>query len=298
MIAAATDVGEHRQLEGADLFRAVQRDIVGRRAQIASCLAVLGAGRDLLLEGPPGTGKSTLLRSITFHRRIPLFFVEGNGDLTPSKLIGYHDPAQVMRHGYLKEDFVHGPLPDAMRRGGFLFLEEFNRIPEDTLNVLLGAMAEREVNIPRYGVVRAEPDFRLVAAMNPYDSVGTTRVSVSIFDRLCRLAVDYQSNEEEREIVHRRTESEHVRLVEIAVAATRATRSHPALRTGSSVRGAIDFVLVAQQLAGLEERTDPIDRELLRTAAKLALSGKIALDEASANGTVEDVVAELLDAAL
>jgi MoxR-like ATPase len=297
MTAAATDAGTGGQLNGADLLRAVQQDVVGRRLQIASCLAVLGAGRDLLLEGPPGTGKSTVLRSITRHRRIPLLFVEGNGDLTPAKLVGYHDPAQVMRHGYREEDFVHGPLPEAMRRGGFLFLEEFNRIPEDTLNVLLGAMAEREVNIPRYGVVRAEPDFRLVAAMNPYDSVGTMRVSVSIFDRLCRLAVDYQSEEEEREIVHRRTSSSHARLVEIAVSVTRAPRSHPALRTGSSVRGAIDFVLVAHELADLEERPDPFARDLLHTAGKLALSGKIMLDEGSANGTAEDVVAEILDAA-
>jgi len=36
------------------------------------------AGRDLILEGPPGTSKSTLLRAITAEWGIPLVFVEGN----------------------------------------------------------------------------------------------------------------------------------------------------------------------------------------------------------------------------
>ena len=40
-----------------------------------------------------------------------------------------------------------------MRTGGFLYVEEFNRAPEDTLNTLLTAMAERQVAIPRVGVV-------------------------------------------------------------------------------------------------------------------------------------------------
>jgi MoxR-like ATPase len=283
-------------LGSSELFEAVQADIVGRRRQIASCVAVLDAGRDLLLEGPPGTGKSTLLRSIARHRGIPLLLVEGNGDLSPAKLVGHHDPAEVMRNGYRPDGFVPGPLVEAMTSGGLLFLEEFNRIPEDTLNVLLGAMAEREINVPRHGLVRAEPTFRVIAAMNPYDSVGTTRVSVSVFDRLCRLAVDYQSEAEEREIVARRTGSEHAELVAVAVALVRGTRMHAALRSGSSVRGAIDLVLVAQQLAELEQTDDVLAAEVLDVAATLALSSKVIVDEALAEATPESVIAELVAA--
>ncbi|WP_300007080.1 AAA family ATPase [Pseudonocardia sp.] len=227
--------------DGLDItqrYLAVRDLVVGREEQVRSVLAVLAAGRDLLLEGPPGTSKSTILRAITGHYGIPLVFVEGNADLTPQKLIGYHDPARVLRHGYRPEDFVAGPLPDAMARGGFLYIEEFNRVPEDTLNAMLTAMAERELTVPRVGRIPALDSFRLVVAMNPFDNVGTSRVSVSIYDRLCRLAVGYQSAAEEREIVALRTGcAPSSDVVALAVELVRASREHPDLRTGSSVRG-------------------------------------------------------------
>ena len=53
-------------------------------------LAAVAAGHDLLLEGPPGTCKSTILRAITDIWGIPLFFVEGNAELTPARLVGHH----------------------------------------------------------------------------------------------------------------------------------------------------------------------------------------------------------------
>ena len=82
------------------VYEAVHAEVVGRERELGGILAALSAGRDLLLEGPPGTSKSTILRAITRHYGIPLVFVEGNADLTPAKLLGYHNPAQVVRHGY------------------------------------------------------------------------------------------------------------------------------------------------------------------------------------------------------
>jgi MoxR-like ATPase len=278
-------------------YLAVSGLVVGREEQVRSVLAVLAAGRDLLLEGPPGTSKSTILRAITGHYGIPLVFVEGNADLTPQKLIGYHDPAQVIRHGYRPEDFVAGPLPDAMQRGGFLYIEEFNRVPEDTLNALLTAMAERELTVPRVGRITALDTFRLVAAMNPFDNVGTTRVSVSVYDRLCRLAVGYQSRDEEREIVALRSGGDAAAdVVVFAVELVRASRAHPDLRTGSSVRGAIDLVLVADQLAAMHglAPTRPAIDGVLHEAARLALSSKIAVVDPTERRP-EQVIDELVD---
>ena len=56
--------------------------------------------------------------------------------------------------GYTLEAWTDGPLTTAMRAGELLYLEELNRIPEETLNVLITAMAEREIAIPRVGRVR------------------------------------------------------------------------------------------------------------------------------------------------
>ena len=235
----------------------IQAGIVGRERELGLVLAAVAAGRDILLEGPPGTSKSTLLRAITAEWGIPLVFVEGNADLTPAKLVGHHNPARVLREDYSPENFVDGPLLEAMRGGGFLYIEEFNRAPEDTLNTLLTAMAERSIAVPRVGEVVARDTFRVIASMNPYDNIGTTRLSTSVHDRLCRLAIGYQDAAAERGIVALRAPvpdlkpALYERVVADAVAVTRATRTHEDIRQGSSVRGAIDLTLVAGQLFNL-----------------------------------------------
>jgi MoxR-like ATPase len=252
--------------------------IVGRRHELDLVLAAVAAGRDIVLEGPPGTSKSTLVRAITREWGIPMLFVEGNADLTPAKVVGHHSPSRVLRADYSAETFVDGPLLEAMRKGGFLYVEELNRAPEDTLNTLLTAMAERQIEIPRVGTVLAAPTFRIIASMNPYDNVGTTRLSASIHDRFCRLAVDYQDDAAERAIVALRTEVPEARLIADAVAVTRATREHSDLRMGSSVRGAIDLALVASTLLELAEDPDGY-AETFYQAMTVALSGRIHVDD-------------------
>ena len=190
-------------------------------------LAAVTAGRDILLEGPPGTSKSTLLRAITGQWGVPFVLVEGNAELTPARLVGHHNPARVLREDYSAENFVPGPLVEAMQRGGFLYIEELNRAPEDTLNVLLAAMAEREVAVPRVGTITGLPTFRVLASMNPFDDIGTARISDSVYDRWCRLAVGYQDEAEERAIVAVRTGCTDDGLIDDGVAITRATRAPP-----------------------------------------------------------------------
>jgi MoxR-like ATPase len=276
--------------------------VVGRGRELELILAAVAAGRDLLLEGPPGTSKSTLLRAITAEWGVPLVFVEGNADLTPAKLIGHHNPARVLREDYSAANFVDGPLLAAMREGGFLYIEEFNRAPEDTVNTLLTAMAEREVAVPRVGRIAARPTFRVIATMNPYDNVGTTRLSTSVHDRLCRLAVTYQDAQAERGIVALRAPLRMAvaadlaaALMSDAVAVTRATREHPDVRQGSSVRGAIDLTLVAGELLALRGIGDSCDsryRETVFDAMVVALSGRIHLDE-TAETTPETVLRQI-----
>jgi MoxR-like ATPase len=309
----------------------VQASVVGRERELGLVLAAVAAGRDILLEGPPGTSKSTLLRAITAEWGIPLVFVEGNADLTPAKLVGHHNPARVLREDYSPENFVDGPLIEAMREGGFLYIEEFNRAPEDTINTLLTAMAERRIAVPRVGEVVARDTFRVIASMNPYDNIGTTRLSTSVHDRLCRLAITYQDAAAERGIVALRAPlpdlkpAVYERLVADAVAVTRATREHEDIRQGSSVRGAIDLTLVAGELFLLDsergrgavgwahdtdeapvpgeetvlagetvpaEEAEQAYRDTVYDAMVVALSGRIFLDE-TVEATPEQVLRQI-----
>jgi MoxR-like ATPase len=268
----------------ATLRAAVAEDVVGRDREQRLVIAALAAGRDLLLEGPPGTSKTTLLRSITRAFGVPLVFVEGNDDLTTAKLVGHHDPAAALTHGFSALTFVEGPLVRAMRTGGFLYVEEVNRAPEDTLNALLTAIAEREITVPRMGVVHALDGFRVVASMNPFDNVGTSRISSSVYDRLCRVSLSYQSFDDERTIVGRRAALSEQRVIDDAVALTRLTRNHPLVRQGSSVRGAIDVALVAASLFEMDPAlsNNSAYESTIRDAMHVALSGRIRLDEVTA----------------
>jgi MoxR-like ATPase len=291
--------------ELAEVRDRIRTRIVGRERELDLLLAAVAAGRDILLEGPPGTSKSTLLRAITAEWGIPLMFVEGNADLTPAKLVGHHNPARVLREDYSADNFVDGPLVEAMRTGGFLYIEEFNRAPEDTLNTLLTAMAERRIAVPRAGEVAARDTFRVIASMNPYDNIGTTRLSTSVHDRLCRLAITYQDDEAERGIVALRAPlpdlkpAVYDRLVADAVAVTRVTRTHEDIRQGSSVRGAIDLTLVAGQLFTLSSERAVASvpdetryRDVVYDAMVVALSGRIFLDE-TVESTPEQVLRQI-----
>jgi MoxR-like ATPase len=273
----------------------VGKSVVGRRRELEAVVAALAAGRHLLLEGPPGTGKSTLLRGIAEATGTGFEFVEGNAELTPARLVGTFDPAAVLEAGYSPDVFIDGPLVTALRDGSMLYLEEINRIPEETLNVLISVMSEGELHVPRLGHVAAADGFRLVAAMNPFDAVGTARISAAVYDRCCRLAMGYQDASDEMLIVGSdapdATAAVGPGFVVQAVSLVRATRDHAELRTGSSVRGAIDFVLVADELASLRDRP-PTDPTVTLDAALLALSGRVRVREGSGR-TGEDVVEEL-----
>ena len=132
------------------------RRIVGRERELELVLAALDAGRHVLIEGPPGTGKSTLLRAVADELGVGFEFVEGNAELTPARLVGHFDPARVLAEGYDPDVFVDGPLVSAMRDGSLLYVEELNRVPEETLNVLITVMSERELHVPRLGRVVAD----------------------------------------------------------------------------------------------------------------------------------------------
>jgi MoxR-like ATPase len=285
------------QQTSSQIISAVGNNVVGRQREIELVVAALVAGRHMLLEGPPGTGKSTLLRAVAHSLSVGFSFVEGNAELTPARLIGHFDPARVLTDGYAPDVFVDGPLVTALREGSLLYVEEINRIPEETLNVLITVMSEGEITVPRLGKVVGADGFRLVAAMNPFDAVGTARISSAVYDRVCRVAMTYQSSQDECAIVDRNLKSNKAGVqpddawVTKVVEVVRRTRNHPDLRVGSSVRGAIDTALVAASLAEVRSSKN-ISASIGIDSALVAISGRIRVREGSVRNA-EDVVTEI-----
>jgi len=277
--------------------------LVGREGARRRVEACLRAGRNVLLEGPVGVGKTHLALAIAERLALPLFRVDGDGRYSEQKLTGWFDPPTVIQAGYGPDAFLPGPLVEAMTAGGLLLVNELNRLPEGVQNVLLPAIDERLVVVPRLGAIRAREGFRVIATQNPSDFVATSHLSEALLDRFELVVLDYQSEAEETEIVLAQLapgklgDAERRHLAATAVAIARATRNDPRIRRGASVRAAI---AIAEIAAALHEDGSPL-AAAIEEATQIALPTRIEIardfgdesDAAAATG----VVAELAKAA-
>ncbi len=262
--------------------------IIGRGKELEKSLAAIKSGRHLMIEGPVGVGKTVLAIAVAKHLGRTIFRVDGDERYTEQKLSGWFDPPIVLEKGYIKEAFSAGPLTSAMQEGGVLFINEMNRMPEGVQNILLPAMDEGVIEIPKVGTIRSVPGFVLIATQNPREFVATTALSEALSDRFELLRLDYQTEEEEIEIVTKNLPKVPPEVVSRSTWIARRTREHPNIRRGASIRAAISIA----QLAGT---LSPDIIEGIRKAAHMALPTRIEVREESkktADELVEEIVAE------
>jgi MoxR-like ATPase len=235
--------GNSREIQVKSVVEELQKrhDIIGRRRELSSALVAAQAGKHVLLEGPVGVGKTTIALAIASQLKRKIVRIDGDERYTEQKLAGWYDPPLVLSRGYTRDSFIPGPLSQSMHEGALLLINELNRMPEGTQNVMLTAMDERSILIPKYGQVDASEGFMLIATQNPDEYIGTSQLSEALRDRFICVNLGYQSEEEERGIVRLRSSCSDNRIITVAVSICRQTRQADEIRRGSSVRGAIDL---------------------------------------------------------
>jgi len=215
------------------------RKIIGRKQELGHIQKAIQLGRNLLIEGPVGVGKTFLVQELLKQMKKDFVRVDGDTRYTEQKLTGWFDPPLVLKKGYVASVFIDGPLMEAMRGGKILFVNELNRMPEAVQNILLPAMDERQIILPKLGEVSAKKGFAVIATQNPREFTATHALSEALLDRFEMVSLPYQDREEEIAIVRQEVTKIDEALLERAVDLSRATRKHQAIKRGASVRAAI-----------------------------------------------------------
>ena len=315
---AATGVSEAQVAAFRDLHarvaEAVEVAVQGKRVTVELVLTAMFAGGHVLLEDVPGTGKTTLARSIAAALGGQSRRIQFTPDLLPSDVTGtsVFDP----RSGDIS--FRAGPV-----FANVVLADEINRAAAKTQSALLEVMEERTVTVD--GVPNSVPDpFLVVATQNPVDLDGTYRLPEAQLDRFAiRTALGYPDVEDEIAVlrpggragavaeVPAVTSPEEVAaqtalltgihvadpILRYVRAIGAGTRGDERLRLGVSTRGLRTLVRCAQVQAAASGRHYVVPSDVQHLAAPV-LGHRVQLTRAAAVGgvTTDEVLADVLAA--
>jgi MoxR-like ATPase len=183
--------------------------IVGQQDVVDGVLICLLAGGHVLLEGVPGLGKTTLLRTLGRVLHLKYSRIQFTPDLMPADIVG----SMIMEsddRGHKALSFQPGPI-----FANLVLADEINRATPKTQSALLEAMQERTVTS---GTTTHELDlpFLVMATQNPIEMEGTYPLPEAQLDRfLMKILVEYPSREELNRIVERTIQREEVELAPV-----------------------------------------------------------------------------------
>lgn len=300
----------------ADRFHAARTEIgkaiVGQETLVDGVLVALFAQGSVLLEGPPGLGKTLLVNVLSRALSCRFNRVQFTPDLMPSDLTGHsiYDAQEERFH------FQRGPVFTQL-----LLADEINRSPPKTQAALLEVMQEHQVTAD--GTThRFEGPFLVIGTQNPIDHEGTYPLPQAAIDRfMFKLTVDYPSLDEESRILEHyargrdpreldgygietvmsaadvvaiqqsasrtRVVADVIRYVAEIVSLTRQWRS---VRIGASPRGSVNLLVAARVLACCRGR-DYVTPDDVKDVAPWVLRHRMVLEpDAELDGETPDEV--------
>lgn len=186
----------------------IGRVIVGQNEVIEGVLICLIAGGHVLLEGVPGLGKTTLLRTLARVLALQYSRIQFTPDLMPGDIVG----SVIMddEHGRKTFRFQPGPI-----FANLVLADEINRATPKTQSALLEAMQERTVTSGN-STYSLEAPFLVMATQNPIEMEGTYPLPEAQLDRfLMKILVTFPSRSDLSRIVDLTTGAEEADLRQV-----------------------------------------------------------------------------------
>ena len=268
--------------------------IIGRTEELKKIILARSVDKNLIIEGQVGTGKTRIAKAIASFYDTDFARIDCSEETLPHNLVGYFDPPLVISKGYQEDSYIYGPLASSMLKGGCLFINEINRMPESTQNSLLTALDEGILEIPKLKTIRAHKKFFTIATQNPAAHVGVTVIGEALKDRFIWIKLDFQPPEEEVLIIKQEANLDNLdgeKIAQLSQQIIHHSRNNRSIQRGSSIRGAIDLAQLISKTEEINSSTNWVN------TAIMALYNKVELED-GVTRSKEEIITDIVLSAL